>query len=336
MNRRFLLPLLAGLILSLPAQILAAPLTPAGTKISNTASISYEIGTIPLTKDSNPVDIDVGELLDLTLSWQDTPNVLVKPGDAAKMLTFRLTNTGNYEESFLLTLDNGVTVGDNFDPIAPTAIYLDSDGSLDYTVGDTLYDATTNRPTLNADDFINIFVFNAIPDVPGAPADGETAISRLTATAATGSGSPGDDFPNAGGSGTVVAVVGLSGGSATDDGVYEVSLLELEITKSATVTDLFGGSQPLPGSTISYTIGVVITGSGTATNITVTDALPTTVTYTPGTLKLDAALLNSAVDLDAGEIVEPPPGSGIYVVTVRLGDITGAATHAVTFDVTIK
>ncbi|HAD03226.1 MAG: hypothetical protein A2091_03555 [Desulfuromonadales bacterium GWD2_61_12] len=326
-KRNILLPLLAGLALALPAQVLALG-TPAETAIVNTASISYDIGVTPVTQTSNTVTITVGEILDVTLTWLDVPNVLVKPGDVGQMLTFQLSNTGNYSEIFNLSLNNTVG-GDQFDPIAPTTIYLDSNGNNTYDAGvDTLHVAGTNDPTLTADGAITLFVFNAIPGDPGGPLDGDTAISRLSATAATGSGAPGSAFPGAGGSGTVAAVVGLSGGSATDDGIYEVSRFDLVITKSAVINDTFGGNEPLPGATISYTIDVVVTGTGSGTNLAITDTIDADVVYAAGTLALDTVPLSDTPLNDAGEVVAG-------VVTVRLGNVTAPATHAVTFDVTI-
>lgn len=329
-KKNILLPLLAGLALALPAQVLAIG-TPAETTITNTASISYDISGTPVTQPSNTVTITVGEILDVTLTWQDAANVLVKPGDVGQMLTFQLTNTGNYSETFDIVLDNGVLVGDDFDPIAPTTIYLDSNNNDVYDVGvDTLYTAGVNDPTLAADGAITLFVFNAIPGDPGGPLDTQTAISRLSATAATGSGAAGTAFPGAGGSGTVAAVVGLSGATASDDGIYEVSRFDLVITKSAVVTGPagIGGTEPLPGATISYTIDVVITGTGNGTSLTITDTIDADVVYTPGSLALDTAPLSDTPLNDAGEVVGG-------VVTVRLGNVTAPASHAVTFDVTI-
>lgn len=328
--------LLCSVAVVLPTAALAAGI-PAGTPIVNQASVSYQVNSTPMTQTSNTVTLTVAELLNLTLTWQDATNIVVRPGDTGQMLTFLLTNTGNGSESFLLNLNNAVAVGDAFDPIAPSSVYLDSNGNGVYDGGvDTLYNAGSNLPTLAADGGVVLFVFNAIPADPGGPADGATAISRLTATAQTGSGAPGTAFANQGGSGNVAAVVGTSGGTASDDGLYQVSRMALALTKSATIDDGLGGSQPVPGATISYSIAVAVTGTGTAQNIVVSDTVPAQTTYTAGTLRLDGVTLTDAADADAGEVVETPPASGTFVVTLRLGTISGAANHTVTFDVTIK
>lgn len=331
--KRFLLCIVAGVW----SGAAFAAGTPAGTQITNQASVSYQVDSTPITQSSNAVTLNVAELLNLTLTWQDAANLVVRPGDTGQMLTFLLTNTGNGSESFLLTLNNTVAAGDGFDPIGPSSIYLDSNGNGLYDSGvDTAYDAGSNLPTLAADGSVRLFVFNAIPADPGGPADGATAISRLAATAQTGSGAPGFAFPNQGGNGTVAAVVGPGGGSANADGLYQVSRLTLTMTKSATVSDGLGGSQPIPGATIGYAIAIVLGGTGTAQNIVVSDTVPAQTSYVPGTLRLDGATLSDAADADAGEVVETPPASGTYVVTLRLGTVSGAANHNLTFDVTIK
>lgn len=327
---------LLTVVFVLPTAALAAG-TPAGTPIANQASVSYEVNSTTITQNSNTVTLTVAELLNLTLTWQDATNIVVRPGDTGQMLTFLLTNTGNGSESFRLDLNNAVAVGDNFDPTGPSSIYLDSNGNGIFDSGiDTAYDAASNIPLLGPDAGMTLFVFNAIPADPGGPADGATAISRLTATSATGSGAPGTAFANQGGSGSVDAVVGTSGGTAATDGLYQVSRMNLNLTKSAVVDDGLGGSQPVPGAAISYTLSLAIAGSGTAQNIVISDTLPAQTTYSAGSLALDGVTLSDAADADAGEVVETPPASGIFVVTLRLGTITGAANHNLTFDVTIK
>ncbi len=102
------------------------------------------------------------------------------------------------------------------------------------------------------------------------------------------------------------------------------------MTKTASVTDQFGGTSPIPGATITYTILVEVTGSGTASAVTITDTIPAETDYTADSLMLNAAALTDADDGDAGKVVGG-------VVTVELGDINGGdPDNTITFDVTIK
>ena len=75
----------------------------------------------------------------------------------------------------------------------------------------------------------------------------------------------------------------------------------MNAVKSQAVVDQFGGTRPLPGARINYTIVVSATGSGTAANSVFTDNIPANTTYVPGTLRLNSAALSDAADADAGD-----------------------------------
>lgn len=304
--------------------------TPAGTVVNNRAQVTAVVKGDAISLTSNPASFTVDEVLDLTLVWQDGASVVAQPGDAARLLTFLLTNTGNGSESFLLAVDNAVA-GDQFDPQSPV-IYLDSNGNGSFEPGTDLpYDATTNRPLLSAGQGMTVFVTNAIP---ADAANNAIGISRLTATAATGSGAPGTAFPT-----VPPSIVGASGGKASADGSYLISRTDVTLTKSAQVKDPDGGSEPVAGATVTYSIVVDAAGSGTATGLVVADPIPVDTTYVPGSLRLingtTTKVLTDAVDGDEGALLEAPPGSGSYRVAFSLGDLK-TTTRTVTFQVTIK
>ena len=107
------------------------------------------------------------------------------------------------------------------------------------------------------------------------------------------------------------------------------SLAAVSLTKSAAIVDPFGGSKPVPGATVTYTLTATVSGTGQADNLHITDVIPTGTTYQAGTLKLDAAGLTDANDADAGQA----SASGI---DVNLGSVSGGTTKTVTFDVKIN
>lgn len=305
--------------------------TPAGTDISNQATAQYTVGAGTLTANSNVNTIKVAEILNLTLTWQDAaPGVTVTVGQTDRVTTYRLTNTGNGTETFGLTKADAGLGGDDFDP-AVTAIYLDSNGNGAYDAGtDTLYAPGTNDPILARDGALTIFLLSSIPGA--GPVDGDTGNVRLTAASTTGTGAPGTTFAGAGDGGGD-AVVGSSGGSALDTGTYVVSGITVNVAKSAAVTDPFGGTEPVPGATIRYTISVTATGAGTAVGVVITDPIPANTTSTAGTLTLNAAGLSDAAGDDAGDV----GGTTAGTVTVSLGNMTNATpVQTITFDVTIN
>ena len=301
--------------------------TPAGTIIQNTATVQFDLAGTPLSLQSNTTTVVVAERIDVVVTRQ-SPQVLVAPNDTGRAILFTLTNTGNGAEAFTLSI-NSVVGGDDFDPVpAVPAIYFDSDASGDFNAGDVAYTPGVNDPLLNADASLDLFIVN---DIPGTVANGETGRSELTAVAVTGSGAPGTEFPGQG-DGGVDAVVGSSGGSDTDVGEYLVSDVAISIVKSQQVDDPFGGNQPIPGATITYTITVQVNSAGTAAASVVSDPIPAFSTFVPGSITLNAVAQSDASDADAGEY----DTSGAPAVVVRLGDLTLASgVQTVGFQVTI-
>ncbi len=305
------LPIFFALV-ALGSESLAAG-TPAGTVIENTATVSFDVGGTPLSVDSNTTTLTVDERIDVTVTVQ-SPQVLVAANDTNRELLFTVTNTGNGTETFQLAIDS-VIAGNDFDPVpAVPAIYFDTDGSGDFNVGDQAYTPGSNDPVLLADESVDVFLIN---DIPGTVLNGQIGRSELTATSATGTGAPGTEFAGQGDNG-VDAIIGTTGGEAADLGEYLVSEVAVSVTKAQAVTDPFGGSEPLPGSTITYTITVEVTSTGTASTSVLSDAIPTFTTYVPNSMTLNGSPLTDAADADAGEFNT----AGIPSVVVQLGDLT--------------
>lgn len=301
--------------------------TPVGTVIQNTATVEFDLAGTPVTLQSNVATITVVERIDVIVTRQ-SPQILVGPGDTGRAILFTLTNTGNGSEVFALAIDS-LLGGDDFDPVpAVPAIYFDTDSSGDFNIGDVAYNPGVNDPVLAADASLDIFIVN---DIPAAVVNGQIGLSQLTATALTGSGAPGTEFPGQG-DGGVDAVIGTSGGENSDSGEYLVSDVVLSVVKSQLISDPFGGTQPIPGATITYTVTVEVTSSGTATSSVIRDLIPTYTSFVPASITLNALALSDASDADAGEY----DTTGAPQVRVRLGDLTQAdGVQTVVFQVTI-
>ncbi len=315
---------LSLLVASLQAQ---ATGTLAGVDINNTAQVTYDVGGTSATATSNTVTVRVAEIIDVRVQRQSPADVAVVPGATQRAIHFRVVNFGNGPETFRLTVDSTVGTDDfNPTPSSPT-IYLDLDQSGDLSSGDVAYTVGTNDPVLAADGVIDVLVFN---DIPASAADNNVGTTRLTADARTGTGTPGTVFAAQGQSGTD-AVVGTSGALAFADGTYRVNAVSLSVVKSQSVADTFGGNRPLPRATITYTIVVSATGTGSITNAVFIDNIPASTTFVPNSLTLNGGALTDGADVDSG-FFETTPVNRVRVV---LGNVTSAATQTIQFAVTI-
>jgi uncharacterized repeat protein (TIGR01451 family) len=308
----------------------AASGTPAGSLISNRATARYTVSGSNYSSDSNTNTIKVDEIVNNVMTWQDaSQGVAVSQGQANQVLTMKLVNTGNGTDSYTLSA-TGTVSGNNFNPTV-VGIYLDTNGNGVYDPGvDQLYVPGTNDPTLAEDASLTFFVMSAIPSTGLSDRDKGSVLVK--AASKTGVGTMGTVLLGAGPGGTAV-IIGQSGGSSSALGTYVISASSVAVSKSATVTDQYGGNRPMSGATIHYSLSATVTGSGTAMNVVITDLVPANTTYIPGTLKLNNTVLSDAADADAGDV----GGTSAGTVTVKLGNLTSSSpAQTITFDVRIN
>lgn len=293
----------------------------AGSLIANTATATFQQGTSSETVNSNTVTIKVDELLDVTVSSLDAGNVALTSSGA--VLRYQIQNTGNGPEAFTLAADPALA-GDDFDAVV-SQIAWDSNGNGIYDAGvDAIITAGGATPLLDAEEIGQVFV---VANWESPPADGALAKVRLTATATTGSGPQGTVFTNQG-EGGGDAVVGAQNATGTAIGTFISHSAGVSLTKSAVIADPFGGTEPVPGAAVTYTITATVSGTGSVANLVVSDVIPSGTTYRAATLKLDGTALSDAGGDDAGTA----SSSGI---AVDLGTVAGGNAHAVTFTVEI-
>lgn len=320
-----------GLAISTLGDLTAAILSPtpamaagvkAGVLIENTATASYTAGTTSGTVQSNKVSVRVDELLDASVAGLTSSLAAGSSGEA--VLAYSLVNTGNGPESFHLSA-NPAVAGNDFDAQI-TSIVIDSNNNGSYDPGvDQVLSAGAATPALEPDATLKIFV---IVSVPADAADGKTSQVALWAEAATGTGAPGTTFSGAGVDGGD-AVVGLSGAKAKAEDSLRVRTASVTLSKSASVLNGFGNSQPIPGAIISYRIDAAVQGSGSIEQLVVSDGIPVGTSYEAGSLRLDNVALSDATDGDAGSA----SASGI---AVQLGTTAGGVTRSITFKVKIN
>jgi uncharacterized repeat protein (TIGR01451 family) len=328
---RVILVLSVFMAICLKSTLVMAAGTPSGTPLSSFATVTYMIRDIRYTQNSNLVITLVDEVIGVVVAWQDSADATVHPAGTNEVLTFRVTNTGNGTEAFALTVDNTVSGGE-YTPV-PRGIHLDTnENELFDADQDEPYTPGGNDPNLPPGGSITVFVLN---DIPGGISNGDRGHSQLLATATTGPGIPGvpgSVIDAAGDEGTDV-VLGPSGGQAGDTGTYLVATLSVSVVKSTQIADPRGGTDPITGAVLTYSLTVTVSGPGTAEGVIITDPIPENTTYSPGTLTLNSVPMTDTADTDKGDEGISTPG----VVTVLLGDLhAGSPAQTIRFDVTLN
>lgn len=313
--------------------------TPAGAVISSSATGSYTLGgaaQTPVT--SAPASFKVDEVIQPTLTWQDGGPVSVNAPGANDALTFLLTNSGNGQEAFSLTRTNGPA------PL-PSGNYTPADGSIGSIYlenglqagfqpsgpnADTAYAPGVNDPNLAPNAGQIIYVISNTPNA-AANARGDVLLTAASRTAGAAGAAPGTSFAGLGQGGSF-AVVGGGRGQAGATGSYVVSGLALVVNKAiASTLDPSGGATLAPGSVITYQIAVTLSGTGTATNVVITDPLPANTSYVPNSITVDGAAQTDAADSDKAQFI-----NATQTVSVSLGNVAAPANIVITFRATIN
>lgn len=324
--------------LALPQLALAVG-TPAGTLITNTATLSYNLaGVAQPDLVSPPAVVRVDEVIHPVLTWQDgTPVAVNSPGVNAA-LTFLLTNGGNGSEAFALARVNGpapIPTG-NYTPLDGSvgSIFLESGAQPGFQPSgpnaDTPYIPGSNDPLLAPDAGITLYVVSDTPLV-AANAQGQVRLDVAALTPGVAGAAPGTGFAGLGQGGSV-AVAGPSRGQAQAIGSYIASGLGLLLTKGVdAVLDPAGGNVLMTGSVVTYRLTASLSGSGSALGLTITDPLPPELTYVPGSIAVDGVPKTDAADADNAQFI-----SASRTLSVVLGDVAAPATVVITFRATIN
>jgi hypothetical protein len=270
--------------------------TAAGSTITNTATVNYQVGGISQNATTASDTLTVDRKVNLTVAEVGNTTTTVTPGQTAAVTTFSVTNTSNAVLDFSLaavqpvggTAAHGGT--DSFDA-TNVKIYVDTNGNGTYDAGtDTL---VTYLDELAADATKTVFV---VADIPLGLSNAAVAGVTLTATGREGgtTGSQGIALvqttgANTAGMDTVFAdAAGATDAardaafSARDD--YSVYTATLSVLKTSTIISdpTNGTTNPkfIPGAVIQYCIAVTnAAGSADASSVAVNDPLPSTITY---------------------------------------------------------
>lgn len=310
----------AGLCCAIAVPCHAAGVT-AGSLIESTATASFDSAGGRSTVTSNRISLTVDEVIDAALASVDSGAIPLT--GASAVLAFSLVNTGNGQETFRLT--TGAVAGSDFDPVVSNlAIDSNNNGIFDEGI-DPIIPAGGVTPEIAPDARLTVFV---IAGRNGTPTDGQQGQVSLLAESVTGTGTPGTLVPGQG-SGGVDALIGTSGGRAQATGTLIVQTATVTITKTAAVSDPFGGSNPVPGAFVTMTLNTQVLGTGTTSNLVVSNPIPPGTRYVPSSLTVDGTALSDANDNDPG--IASNEG-----IEVALSNLAGGTTRIISFRIQIE
>ncbi|MDB5678503.1 hypothetical protein [Sphingomonas bacterium] len=321
----------------------------AGSTITNTVTVNYNVGTVAQTAISASDTFTVDRKVNVTVTEVGSTTTSVSPGQLAAVEAFTVTNLSN------ATLDLALTAAqqtggagahsntDNFD-VTNVRIYVDTNGNGSYDAGDTL---VTYLDELGADASKTVFI---VSDIPLGRATGDVAAVTLTATGreAGTSGSMGIALVQTAGANTSgMDTVFADGAGATDaardaafsaKGDYTVLAAALTVTKvSSVISDPFNGTtnpKMIPGSVVQYCITVKnAAGGASASGVAISDLLPTTTTYQSAFgILLNGTVTGTTCNLDG-------TAGGAYAsgtVSATIPTVVAGDSRTVVFRVTVN
>lgn len=336
-----LMTLTAFFIANLVAVNTYAAGTSAGTVISNSATVNYNVGASTMSATSTPVTVTVQELINATLESKDAGKEQnVAPSQSNAALKFELTNTGNGNEAFILTQQN--LTGDQYDTTLDNIYIDDGDGTFE-PLSDTIYTPTSLAPDTS------ITLWMASKDFTNTQANGDRADIRANALSQTfsvaGNGNPalGDIVSGQGDSGT--EAIYATSGPATDTATFimDTSAITMDIQKSVSAVResiTASGDKYIPGAEVDYLITVEVTGTGDATAVVVTDPLPSELKLKDegtGTITLTVGSTTTVMTANIPDNDGASYDANTRTVTVNLGDIAaGSVIQNITFTTVIQ
>lgn len=319
--------------------------TAAGTKITNTASVTWSGATTTPT-----ASVDVTVLLKATaptVAYVSTsPSTTVGAGSDVT-ITYTATSTANGADSYTLNLTSAQSSTDlgapTFAGTNPVSVALGASMAL----SDVAASNSVVIPGVAADHGLAAGETVLIGGTPytintAVEAGGNTTITLYdfgTTTDASVTMTAGDPIYERR-SLTFDMTTGLfTGGSADEthtltltatsvaDNTQIGSVINPTITVARATLTITKSANPVtgqPGATITYTITVTNSGTSAAANVTVTDAPPAFTSYVADSTTLNAAAIGTP---DGGT---PPLAAGY-----NIGSLAGGATATLTFQVTI-
>lgn len=314
----------AGLFVGIAFAILVAPAaeaagTDAGTTVSNTFTLDYQVGGVnqtQITNSGSPTQFTVDRLVDLTVT--SSGDTTVVPGATGQTLLWSVRNDGNDRQAYSLALADFAP--DQFDiafgSLTMTYFVDDGDGLFEPGADDGAGSAYTQGSGSATADILpdRILWVRISGTIPSGVVNGDRdeitliadSLNPATSLDPAYTGTPGAQTTAASGANNMTGEAqnvladgagpsdGANDGAHSDNGAYVVASASLTASKAVNViaTDgsaincavdpvQAGNQYATPGACIEYVISAAnaVGAAATATNINISDVLPNTIQY---------------------------------------------------------
>ena len=289
-----------GLIASLLASAAAAgEAAPGGTKITNTATVTYaDDQGRTFTAQSNAVSVSLASVAAITVTPKETAVDASTEGYTAGTpltRTFTITNGGNVADAY--TIAAAASGAGTLVSLA----FVTSAGNVPITLNSTV------SPALQPGESIKVQLVITTTGI----AAGTTFPITLTARSTNASAANG--LVSDSGRQWAIAQPGASIAGPLGPTSIVTKLVNQVRTHPAQ-----------PGETVTYSISFKNYGGSPATNVVLTDTVPAGITALPNTAALNGTNVASSASLNG------------QVLTVKIGTLAVGATDTLTFEATVQ
>jgi uncharacterized repeat protein (TIGR01451 family) len=264
----------------------------AGTVITNVATLSFEVDSTKQMIVSNKTKDIVAQLLDVDVSSLDAQGVIVKSMQKDQVLTFKVTNIGNGQDRYKLSVSHNQLSKFR---AKNKRLYTDTNNNKSYDQKDT------EKYTLDLleDESAIVFIIGDIREI-NLDKPSKNIIYLKAKSLIGGSGKKGTLYTKKGVKG-VDAIDGINGGVGEGESAYIFNVnKDVLLTKSALVHNIYGTNEAVEGAIITYDINVSTVKNKIAKCVEVIDFIPKDTEYLKNSIKIDSKSITDAIDLDGG------------------------------------
>jgi hypothetical protein len=259
----------------------------AGTVISNIATLTFELDDEKNSIVSNRVEDIVAQLIDVDVSSVESRYIDVKNGDKNKIITFKITNTGNGEDYFYISCDQDNR--SNFN-VKNKTIYLDANQNNKFDLDDEIIETLKLKEDENKILFIASDIF-----IDKVESENLMSFVSLKAVSKLGGSNESGKVHIGKGVNGVDAIDGLNGGVGVDSWGYIVKSSDVFLSKDSTLS-----SNSLDEKIVTYEINVTLSENKIVDDLVVEDKIPKFCIYKQGSLRVNDKKISDAKDSDIG------------------------------------